>query len=250
MHKVPILRFNKLKNNIDKKAINLRKGLTIEYIGELDDKFGMAKKKISDVDLIGLKFKKKLFQNPKLNLINRFTFSKQNFQEFQLKKTEEATDKIIKTIENNIIAKMQLYFQKRIQKKKKINLHKYYFSNVTSNNSNTNILGNRNKKYNNYKNDKNKKSIFQSCIFSNKYLQHQTSGSQEISEKKRLNNKIKVKEEKKENENKIKKLYCEVGTNTEESNYNFSPKKINVLPKIQFIGNFSSSKKKLKLSFF
>ena len=79
MHKVPILRFNKLKNNIDKKAINLRKGLTIEYIGELEDKFGMAKKKISYVDLIGLKFKKKLFQNPKLNLINRFTFSKQNF---------------------------------------------------------------------------------------------------------------------------------------------------------------------------
>ena len=61
MHKVPILRFNKLKNNIDKKAINLRKGLTIEYIGELDDKFGMAKKKISNVDLIGLRFKKNYF---------------------------------------------------------------------------------------------------------------------------------------------------------------------------------------------
>ena len=89
MHKIPILRFNKLKIDIEKRAISDRSGLTIEYIGELNDKFGMAKKKILDVDLVNLRYKNNLFHNPKLNLIQRFTFPKQNFQEFRVKKKKK-----------------------------------------------------------------------------------------------------------------------------------------------------------------
>jgi hypothetical protein len=243
MYKVPILRFNKLKNNIDKKAINNRKGLTIEYIGELDDKFGMAKKKISNVDLISLRFKKKLFHNPKLNIINRFTFSKQNFQEFQLKKTEEDTDKIIKTIENNIIAKMQLYFQKRIQKKKKINLPQSddTYSEKSSLNNNINNNNNiENKKMKNLFDILKNNNLKSFKISTNSFTIMTKNTGSSIDKSKNIKKKIKTNNSigYKLNNNKIQKQNEFYLKQDYEYNllkrYNFSPGKIQINGKKRF----------------
>ena len=254
MHKIPILRFNKLKIDIENKAITDRSGLTIEYIGELNDKFGMAKKKILDVDLVNLRYKNNLFHNPKLNLIHKFTFPKQNFQEFRVKKKEEDNHKIIKIIEKNIVSKMEKYFQKRIQNKSKSNLQVNYFRNITSNNyKHSHILSEGNNINNNIKN---KSTKFQLNNINNKYQIHQTSVSHDIPEKIFFKSKFRIKEEKQENENNKLKLYCDAGTNTEESNpyntiqtENFSSKKVYTLPKIQYITYLKTPRNKLKLSF-
>ena len=232
MHKIPILRFNKLKIDIENKAITDRSGLTIEYIGELNDKFGMAKKKILDVDLVNLRYKNNLFHNPKL----------------------EDNNKIIKIIEKNIVSKMEKYFQKRIQNKSKSNLQVNYFRNITSNNyKHSHILSEGNNINNNIKN---KSTKFQSNNINNKYQIHQTSVSHDIPEKIFFKSKFRIKEEKQENENNKLKLYCDAGTNTEESNpyntiqtENFSSKKVYTLPKIQYITYLKTPRNKLKLSF-
>ena len=126
MKKIPILRFNDLKREICTQSRSDRNGLTVEYFGDFNDKFGMAKKKL-DADLLNLQIKKK----GKVTSIHKFNFPKQNFQELKLKKNEDENNQYIEVIEKKIIKKMENYFQKRL--KNKYNL---FNNNIIFNNSN------------------------------------------------------------------------------------------------------------------
>ncbi len=209
MKKIPILRFNDLKREIYTQSRSDRNGLTVEYFGDFNDKFGMAKKKL-DADLVNLKIKK----NPKFTSIHKFGFQKQNFQELKLKKKEDENNQYIEVIEKRIIKKMENYFHKRL--KNKTNL---LYNNTIFNNKNLIKFQNSHINYKIYQN----------------FISHNFPQKNNL-----IQSNIQIQDEENENNKKEIPKFCEVGTNTETinnyeaiENYNFKPKKY-ILPNINY----------------
>ncbi len=208
MKKIPILRFNDLKREICNQSHTERNGLTVEYFGDFNDKFGMAKKKL-DADLPNLRIKK----IKKFTSIHKFGFEKHNFQELKLKKNEEENNQYMEVIEKKIVKKMENYFQKRLKNKNNI-----FYNNTLFNNNNLIKFQNSHIHF----------KIYQNLI------------SQNFPQKNLIQSNIKLQDEEHKNNKKEIPKFCEVGTNTESinnyeaiENYHFKPKKY-ILPNINY----------------
>ena len=102
-------------NNLKHKHSRL-KGLTLNYLGTIDNKLGMSKKKITNDDIIRIKISNNtLFHNEKLASLTKFSFPKTSFQELKLPSCKR--NNMEKKYEKEIIKKMDDYCLERLNGK-------------------------------------------------------------------------------------------------------------------------------------
>ena len=123
-----------LKGKNIKLKPNKKKGLTINYLGTIDNKLGMSKKIMTKDDYMKINIHNSIFHNEKLALMTKFTFPKNTFQELKLPSfTSSQNNKMGKKLEKEVVKKMDNYCMERLNGKSLGSLYNNPSINYTKN---------------------------------------------------------------------------------------------------------------------
>ena len=107
-----------LKGKNIKLKPNKKKGLTINYLGTIDNKLGMSKKIMTNDDYMKINIHNSIFHNEKLVSMTKFSFPKNTFQELKLPSfTSSQNNKMGKKLEKEVVKKMDNYCMERLNGK-------------------------------------------------------------------------------------------------------------------------------------
>ena len=113
---------------------NKKKGLTINYLGTIDNKLGMSKKIMTNDDYIKINNHNSIFHNEKLASITKFSFPKNSFQELKLPNCSSIQNNNMgKKLENEVLKKMDNYCIERLNGKSFGSLYNNPSINITKN---------------------------------------------------------------------------------------------------------------------
>ena len=123
-----------LKGKNIKLKPNKKKGLTINYLGTIDNKLGMSKKIMTNDDYMKINIHNSIFHNEKLVSMTKFSFPKNTFQELKLPSfTSSQNNKMGKKLEKEVVKKMDNYCMERLNGKSLGSLYNNPSINYTKN---------------------------------------------------------------------------------------------------------------------
>jgi hypothetical protein len=123
-----------LKGKNIKLKTKKKKGLTLNYLGTIDNKLGMSKKIMTKDDYMKINIHNSIFHNEKLALMTKFTFPKNTFQELKLPSfTSSQNNKMGKKLEKEVVKKMDNYCMERLNGKSLGSLYNNPSINYTKN---------------------------------------------------------------------------------------------------------------------
>ena len=123
-----------LKGKNIKLKPNKKKGLTINYLGTIDNKLGMSKKIMTKDDYMKINIHNSIFHNEKLVSMTKFSFPKNTFQELKLPSfTSSQNNKMGKKLEKEVVKKMDNYCMERLNGKSLGSLYNNPSINYTKN---------------------------------------------------------------------------------------------------------------------
>ena len=110
------------------------KGLTLNYLGTIDNKLGMSKKIMTNDDYMKINIHNSIFHNEKLVSMTKFSFPKNTFQELKLPSfTSSQNNKMGKKLEKEVVKKMDNYCMERLNGKSLGSLYNNPSINYTKN---------------------------------------------------------------------------------------------------------------------